>query len=93
MTLTRAGLVELIGKEWYFVRVHDAVQVCFQHVQENEMPKTLDSFNDSKRNLIQRLGQRKDNIPTVDLESGNQTSLVSSSSDHQLQEPLLPGGS
>ncbi|KAK1271178.1 hypothetical protein QJS04_geneDACA019985 [Acorus gramineus] len=32
-TLARAGLVDLIGKEWYFVRVHDAVQVCLQHVQ------------------------------------------------------------
>ncbi|KNA10848.1 hypothetical protein SOVF_140610 [Spinacia oleracea] len=90
MTFTRAGLVELIGKEWYFVRVHDAVQVCFQHVQENEIPKTPDSFKDSKRNLSQRLSQRKENLPTIDLESGDQTSTISNSSDHQLQEPLLP---
>lgn len=90
MTFTRAGLVELIEKEWYFVRVHDAVQVCFQHVQENEIPKTPDSFKDSKRNLSQRLSQRKENLPTIDLESGDQTSTISNSSDHQLQEPLLP---
>lgn len=24
----------MIGKEWCFVRVHDAVQVCLQHVQK-----------------------------------------------------------
>lgn len=23
----------MIGAEWYFVRIHDAVQVCLQHVQ------------------------------------------------------------
>ncbi|XP_068637279.1 probable sulfate transporter 4.2 [Aristolochia californica] len=33
LTLSRSGVLELIGKEWYFVRVHDAVQVCLQHVQ------------------------------------------------------------
>ncbi|XP_010905703.1 sulfate transporter 4.1, chloroplastic isoform X2 [Elaeis guineensis] len=31
--LSRSGLIDLIGKEWWFVRVHDAVQVCLQHVQ------------------------------------------------------------
>ncbi|KAH7656886.1 sulfate transporter 4 protein [Dioscorea alata] len=33
VSLSRAGLIDLIGKEWCFVRVHDAVQVCLQHVQ------------------------------------------------------------
>ncbi|XP_057797814.1 probable sulfate transporter 4.2, partial [Salvia miltiorrhiza] len=33
LTLTRAEVVDLIGREWFFVRVHDAVQVCLQHVQ------------------------------------------------------------
>ena len=32
LTLSRSGVVE-IGKEWYFVRVHEAVQVCLQHVR------------------------------------------------------------
>ena len=27
MTMARAGLPDLIGREWYFVRVHDAVSV------------------------------------------------------------------
>ncbi|XP_047316218.1 probable sulfate transporter 4.2 [Impatiens glandulifera] len=33
MTLSKSGLVDKIGKEWCFVRVHDAVQVCLQHVE------------------------------------------------------------
>ncbi|KAL2896467.1 putative sulfate transporter 4.2 [Bienertia sinuspersici] len=93
MTFTKAGLVELIGKEWYFVRVHDAVQVCFQQVQESEVPRSPASVKDGKRSLYQRLSQRKEDMPSVDLESGNQTSSVSGSSEHQLQEPLLPGKS
>ncbi|XP_057522379.1 probable sulfate transporter 4.2 [Amaranthus tricolor] len=90
-TLTRAGLVELIGKEWYFVRVHDAAQVCFKHVQENETPRTPDSAKDGKQSIFKKFGSTKEIATTVDLESGVETSLVSSSSDHQLQEPLLRG--
>ncbi|KAJ0987735.1 hypothetical protein J5N97_006091 [Dioscorea zingiberensis] len=33
LSLSRSGLVDLIGKEWCFVRVHDAVQVCLRRVQ------------------------------------------------------------
>ncbi|KAJ0962276.1 hypothetical protein J5N97_030104 [Dioscorea zingiberensis] len=32
-TLSRAGLIELIGKKWYFVSVHDAVKACLQQMQ------------------------------------------------------------
>ncbi|KAI3508618.1 hypothetical protein L1887_23627 [Cichorium endivia] len=32
LTLAKSGLIEQVGKEWCFVRVHDAVQVCLQHV-------------------------------------------------------------
>ncbi|XP_078429472.1 sulfate transporter 4.1, chloroplastic-like [Wolffia australiana] len=33
LTLSRSGLFDLIGKDWFFVRTHDAVQVCLQLVQ------------------------------------------------------------
>lgn len=33
VTLARAGIPDLIGLSWYFVRVHDAVQVCLSHLQ------------------------------------------------------------
>ncbi|XP_057523788.1 probable sulfate transporter 4.2 isoform X1 [Amaranthus tricolor] len=92
-SLTRAGLVELIGKEWYFVRVHDAAQVCFQHVQEFEMPRTPDSIKGGKPSSFLRLAQKNETATTIDLESGVHTSSVASNSDHQLQEPLLPGRS
>ena len=90
VTLTKAGLVDLIGKEWYFVRVHDAVQICLQHVQggPNELPRAPDSFIEGKRRVFQRSNVRKEE--TVDLESGHQTQSSSTSSDPQLQEPLLP---
>ncbi|KAJ8436499.1 hypothetical protein Cgig2_003197 [Carnegiea gigantea] len=90
VTLTKAGLVDLIGKEWYFVRVHDAVQICLQHVQggPNELSRTPDSLVEGKRGFFQRSNLRKEEA-TVDLESGLQTSSSSTSSDPQLQEPLL----
>ncbi|KMZ57943.1 Sulfate transporter [Zostera marina] len=33
LTFAKSGLIDMIGKDWYFVRIHDAVQVCLQHVQ------------------------------------------------------------
>ncbi|KAG2627181.1 hypothetical protein PVAP13_3KG227912 [Panicum virgatum] len=33
LLLSRSGILDLIGAAWCFVRVHDAVQVCLQHVQ------------------------------------------------------------
>jgi sulfate transporter 4 len=91
LTLSRSGIVELIGKEWYFVRVHDAVQVCLQHVQSlKQTSKTPDpSPEDKKPSLFQRLlKQRGEDLSITDLESGNQTSLTSKDTDPQL-EPLL----
>ncbi|CAI5473346.1 unnamed protein product [Closterium sp. Yama58-4] len=31
LTMARAGFPDLIGRQWYFVRIHDAVQVSFEH--------------------------------------------------------------
>ncbi|KAH9603062.1 hypothetical protein KSS87_014864, partial [Heliosperma pusillum] len=92
LTLTKASLVDLIGKEWYFVRVHDAVQVCLQQVQgQAEKLKSPDSFLDGKRSFFQRLSRRKEDLPKIDLEIGVPSTLISSSSDNHLEEPLLPG--
>ncbi|XP_010499116.1 PREDICTED: probable sulfate transporter 4.2 isoform X2 [Camelina sativa] len=33
LILARSGIVELIGREWFYVRVHDAVQVCLHYVE------------------------------------------------------------
>ncbi|KAM1406522.1 hypothetical protein ACFXTH_001186 [Malus domestica] len=49
MTLSSSNVVDLIGKEWYFVRVHDAVQVCLRHVQSlKETPKTADPSSEGR---------------------------------------------
>ncbi|GAB2222776.1 hypothetical protein Drorol1_Dr00016902 [Drosera rotundifolia] len=92
LTLTRAGLVELIGKEWYFVRVHDAVQVCLQHVQNiYEMPKAIDSVAKSEPSLLQRLlKQRMEDLSAARMESGDQSGSAPGSSAAGLEEPLLP---
>ncbi|XP_041000401.1 probable sulfate transporter 4.2 isoform X1 [Juglans microcarpa x Juglans regia] len=73
LTLSRSGVVDLIGKEWYFVRVHDAVQVCLQHVQSlKETSKTSDPQPDDKPNLFQRLWkQRGEDLAIANLESGS----------------------
>ncbi|XP_059456986.1 probable sulfate transporter 4.2 [Corylus avellana] len=91
LTLSRSGVVDLIGKEWYFVRVHDAVQVCLQHVQSlKQTSKTPDpSPDDKKPSLFQRLlKQRGEDLTITDLESGSQKSQTSKDIDPQL-EPLL----
>ncbi|KAL1207034.1 Sulfate transporter 4.1 [Cardamine amara subsp. amara] len=44
LTIARSGMVELVGKEWFFVRVHDAVQVCLQYVQSSNLEDKKSSF-------------------------------------------------
>lgn len=80
----------MIGKEWYFVRVHDALQVCLQHVQSlKETPKTTDSGLEDRPSFFRRLlRQREDDSTIAQLESGDGTSPISVQSDPQL-EPLL----
>ncbi|KAH7841788.1 hypothetical protein Vadar_034381 [Vaccinium darrowii] len=90
LTLARSGVVELIGKEWFFVRVHDAVQVCLQHVQSSkETPKASEALSDDKPSFIQRLlAQRAEGFSTEQLESGERQSPIAKDKDPQL-EPLL----
>lgn len=93
LTLTKAGVVDLIGKEWYFVRVHDAVQVCLQRVQSlndsSPSPRTPMSMLEDKPSLFQRLLKYKpqESSPSQ-LESGNRQSLISKDESNHL-EPLL----
>lgn len=89
LTLSRSGVVEMIGKEWYFVRVHDAVQVCLQHVQGfKDLSRTADHAREDKPSFLQRLvKQRADNSPISRLESGDRTPF-SNETEAQL-EPLL----
>ncbi|KAK3005808.1 hypothetical protein RJ639_016274 [Escallonia herrerae] len=90
LSLARAGVIELIGKEWCFVRVHDAVQVCLQHVQSlTELPKMPEVSTENKPSLLQRLlKQRKDEYSNAELESGSRDFFISKDADPNL-EPLL----
>ncbi|CAK9187484.1 unnamed protein product [Ilex paraguariensis] len=90
LTLAGAGVVDLIGKEWYFVRVHDAVQVCLQHVQRlNESPKIPEVLVENKPSIFQRLlDQRTEDFSKAELESSGGHSLISKDADPKL-EPLL----
>ncbi|KAF9676776.1 hypothetical protein SADUNF_Sadunf08G0038200 [Salix dunnii] len=90
LTLTKAGVVELIGKEWYFVRVHDAVQVCLQRVLSlSQTPKKPDPFDEDKPSFFKRLSkQREEDLSIAELESGcNKTSVPKYTEPHL--EPLL----
>lgn len=90
LTLSKSGVVEMIGKEWYFVRVHDAVQVCLQHVQGiKETPSsTADPVSGEKPSYLQRLlKQRLEDSEIAQLESGYSKSPVSE--DNPQLEPLL----
>lgn len=74
LTLSRAGLIELIGKRWYFVSVHDAVKACLQHMQSfhGPSPRAGDLTAGRQQGFLQRLWKQ----------DGDE-----SKSD---QEPLLP---
>ncbi|CAI5969772.1 unnamed protein product, partial [Closterium sp. NIES-64] len=37
LTMARAGFPDLIGRQWYFVRIHDAVQVCLALLEDTEI--------------------------------------------------------
>lgn len=93
LSLTRSGVVDLIGKEWYFVRVHDAVQTCLQHLQSlslNESSKSPEMDSDYKPHLHQRVRkQRADDFTSSELESGNRHVPTSKETNPNL-EPLLP---
>ncbi|KAL6977305.1 Sulfate transporter 4.1, chloroplastic [Sarracenia purpurea var. burkii] len=95
LTLTRSGVADLIGKEWCFVRVHDAVQVCLQQVQNfNEAPKAAaEPLPDNTRSffpwlLRQRSEEYSAAAAAAKLESGDTRSPISNDADPQL-EPLL----
>lgn len=68
MTIARSGMVELVGKEWYFVRVHDAVQVCLTYVQSSN-----NSEDQKKPSFLRRFGSdgSSKNSSYSDLQSGN----------------------
>ncbi|XP_073222237.1 sulfate transporter 4.1, chloroplastic-like isoform X2 [Cicer arietinum] len=90
LTLSKSGLVELIGKEWYFVRVHDAVQVCLQHVQSLKPGGGgSDSSRTSRSSSPSSFAQpREENRTSIDLESGYGKPPLSRIRDSQ-SEPLL----
>ncbi|KAK1570924.1 hypothetical protein Q3G72_009111 [Acer saccharum] len=94
LTLSKSDVVELIGKEWYFVRVHDAVQVCLQHVQSlKESLKTADTADpspDDKPSIFQRLlkNRGEEDTSITEIESGNKKPTDYRDTDPQ-SEPLL----
>lgn len=90
LTLSKSGVVDLIGKEWYFVRVHDAVQVCLQHVQSlKETPNAAVPLPDDKLGFLQSLRKsRGEDLSIAELESGAQMPSDFKNIDPKL-EPLL----
>ena len=78
LTLARSGIVELIGKEWYFVRVHDAVQVCLHYV-ESKNQTTPTNVEESSSSSLWRRCSAKNSVHT---EVESDTNLV-------LKEPLF----
>ncbi|XP_015962439.1 probable sulfate transporter 4.2 [Arachis duranensis] len=95
LTLSRSGVVDLIGKEWYFVRVHDAVQVCLQRVQNlkgvSNGSSRAPTLSEDKPSLFERLlKQRGENLSITDLESGNGRPPPSNNDKASHLEPLLP---
>ncbi|KAG1365751.1 putative sulfate transporter 4.1, chloroplastic [Cocos nucifera] len=76
LTLSRSGLVELIGDNWYFVSVHEAVKACLQEMSNlhGTAPRILgNSTACGQPDFLQKLWKQQD---------GDESPLN--------QEPLLP---
>ncbi|TYG73087.1 hypothetical protein ES288_D04G072000v1 [Gossypium darwinii] len=94
LMLSKSGVVELIGKEWYFVRVHDAVQVCLQHVErikEDHMASGSDSSPEETESSLFKslLKQRGEDSSVAELESGTNNKPSDLKHSDPLSEPLL----
>ncbi|KAI7753594.1 hypothetical protein M8C21_021428, partial [Ambrosia artemisiifolia] len=92
LTLSNSGFIDLVGKEWCFVRVHDAVQVCLQYVQSSTpSPKTPQVSLHNSTSFSERLNERlnrKDDLTASEMESGERERLLSTDADPMVQ-PLL----
>ncbi|KAI7753587.1 hypothetical protein M8C21_021421 [Ambrosia artemisiifolia] len=92
LTLSNSGFIDLVGKEWCFVRVHDAVQVCLQYVQTSTpSPKTPQVSLHNSTSFSERLNERlnrKDDLTASEMESGERERLLSTDADPMVQ-PLL----
>lgn len=99
LTLAKSGFIDLVGKEWCFVRVHDAVQVCLQYVQTStsRSPRTPRLSLHNSTSYSERLNEilnekRKEDFSASEMESGERERLYSNEANLML-EPLLEGKS
>ncbi|KAL8218203.1 hypothetical protein R6Q57_021576, partial [Mikania cordata] len=96
LTLSKSGFIDLVGKEWCFVRVHDAVQVCLQYVQTSAVsPRSPQISIHNSASFSERLNERlnrKEDLSAADMESGRRERLTSIDAD-PIMQPLLAGKS
>ncbi|KAL8257650.1 hypothetical protein R6Q59_029691 [Mikania micrantha] len=96
LTLSKSGFIDLVGKEWCFVRVHDAVQVCLQYVQTSTVsPRSPQISIHNSASFSERLNERlnrKEDLSAADMESGQRERLTSIDAD-PIMQPLLAGKS
>ncbi|KAJ9553472.1 hypothetical protein OSB04_017517 [Centaurea solstitialis] len=91
LTLAKSGFIDLVGKEWCFVRVHDAVQVCLQHVQtstSSNLKAPQATLHNSSSYLDILKERRKADLTVDEMESGERERLISKDAD-PLTNPLL----
>ncbi|XP_076905059.1 sulfate transporter 4.1, chloroplastic-like [Bidens hawaiensis] len=92
VTLSKSGFIDLVGKEWCFVRVHDAVQVCLQYVQTSiPSPKTPQISLHNSTSFSERLNERlnrKEELSASEMEAGERERLISTDAD-PITQPLL----
>ncbi|KAG0481608.1 hypothetical protein HPP92_012466 [Vanilla planifolia] len=56
-TLSRAGFIELLGKSWYFVSVHDAVKACLQEMPN--LPGSIPRIGDQSPRRTHGFAQKQ----------------------------------
>ncbi|KAL5716619.1 putative sulfate transporter 4.2 [Ranunculus cassubicifolius] len=102
-TLMNSGVYEMIGKEWCFVRVHDAVQICLEQVKslikggpvtrENKPPSILQRQREEWLNLESGPGdQETAERTTMEIQPNLFDRLLKKDGDERnpQSEPLLP---
>eukprot|EP00252_Welwitschia_mirabilis_P000436 TRINITY_DN10433_c0_g1_i4.p1 TRINITY_DN10433_c0_g1~~TRINITY_DN10433_c0_g1_i4.p1 ORF type:complete len:685 (-),score=92.67 TRINITY_DN10433_c0_g1_i4:92-2146(-) len=76
-TLSKSGILELIGKQWYFVRVHDAVQVCLSHMQ-GRLEISNNYTDENKQDILRKQGNSR--IPKF---------VKRNDADNLIRQPLI----
>ena len=71
-TLTKSRMPDIMGKQWFFVRMHDAVQTCLTHMQTRQIEVDVNNEGQQNNELPTAFDQHPETEPFL---SGNNSNV------------------